>query len=141
MYVNNLCVSGERIALLKPPKTGAISYTKNIKINFEEGHLPEASFDCNQDRKLICDRRIPAKLTVTDYKNVQVCNKQLRQIYETVEVEDFEKILKNICTSDAFKNQSRKTPEDILDRIKADEIYQEFFGQHYDRLNNAIINS
>ncbi|KAG5900043.1 hypothetical protein JTB14_009121 [Gonioctena quinquepunctata] len=134
LYINSLCVSGERIKLLKHPKQ--CYSNKNIKIFAEV----DEEIELNRNSNIVThnDNRKPFKVNVTDYKNLQVCNKQLRQIYETIEIRDFERILHNFQTSDAFKKQAKNNYNDVLRKIDAEDIYEEFFGQYYNYLNDVI---
>ncbi|CAG9814802.1 unnamed protein product [Phaedon cochleariae] len=143
LYTNGLCVNGARLRLLKNLKKCRAN--KNIQINDvdiddQADITTTVKTHQNHLRKEEDNQRKTLKLNVTDCKNSQVFNKQLRQIYETIEVHDFERILSDIYQSESFKKQAKNKADDILTKINAEEIYQEHFGQYVDYLKNVTNN-
>lgn len=135
---NSWCVSGEQIQLQQSFGAPGRYKNKNIRINCQEQE--ELFEDRTPDRKTEKGDRGTIKLNITDYKNLQVCNKQLRHIYETVEVKDFERILNNIYISSAVKKVANNREDKILKKFEeeAEEIFEEFFGQYYNYLRDVI---
>ncbi|XP_028130035.2 uncharacterized protein LOC114326031 [Diabrotica virgifera virgifera] len=141
LYINSLCVSGSSIKLLNP--TNKCYINKTIKITLDADVVDqEATADSKNKivdfKKSDKVRRQPLNLNITDYKNSKVCSKQLRQIYETVEIQDFERILNNLQRSNASHNLVTNKVDKILKKIDADDIYEEYFGQYYNHLYDLI---
>lgn len=140
LYINSLCVSGSSIKLLNP--TNKCYINKTIKITLDaDADEREDSSERNKTKeatKIDKLRRQPLNVNVTDYKNSQVCSKQLKQIYETVQIRDFERILNNLHRSNVSQQLVPNKVDRILREIDADDIYDEFFGQYYNHLYELI---
>lgn len=138
LYINSLCVSGNSIKLLNPINKCYTGSNKNIKFTLDVDELKSQKSHCSRKVNKEQIVRQPLKVNVTEYKNFQVCSKELRQIYETVKVQDFERILNNFYKSgsDAYKVTNKI--DEILDKINADDIYEEFFGQYYNKLYDLV---
>ncbi|KAJ8917374.1 hypothetical protein NQ315_002398 [Exocentrus adspersus] len=143
LYINDkaLCIVGDRIELEKQERPQRCYTNRNIKLASVEtaGGEDSRPFKHHLKKADTCSTRKTFQLNSKEYKNLQVCNKQLRQIYETVEVEDFERILRNFYVSDEYKRREKaRRTDDILAKIKPDEVYERFFGQHYAYLKHLI---
>lgn len=79
------------------------------------------------------------KPTVKEYINTEVSNKLLKQIREATKAEDFKKILQVLPTSNVLQ-KGRKPPrvlnQSVLDNLS--DIYEEFFGKHFDYLSSIV---
>lgn len=125
-YTNSWSISGEKLKLLENPRK---CYTnKQISINSVPEEQQEQ--ECAKNNKKI--NRVILQLNQRDYECAnQVLNKQLKRIYETVKVEDFERILNNFYISSAYRQLPRRRNSDVLKTIDAEAIYEEFFGRFY----------
>lgn len=150
MYINDkaLCVVGDRIELVRqrqhqqqqqqqqrPPHRCYAN--RNIKLSVE---APEGSPGRSKRTQTAADnKRKTFKLNVKEFRNYQVCSRQLRQIYETVEVGDFERILRSLYVSeDGCGKRQKSGTEDVVARIRPDEVYEHFFGRHYAHLRDVV---
>ncbi|XP_056639931.1 uncharacterized protein LOC130895368 [Diorhabda carinulata] len=144
LYINSLCVSGSSIKLLNPTNKCYINKTIKITLdadadereNFTERYKTKEATKIDKVK-----RRQTLNLNVTDYKNSQVCSKQLKQIHETVKIKDFERILNNLPRSDVSQQLVPNKVDRILRKIDADDIYDEFFGRYYNYLYELIESS
>lgn len=142
---NSWCVSGSKIQLQKPLRKCYTDKTLKLTLQDEEEVVEDRKQHATNVNK---GNRKTISLHITDYKNLEVCNKQLKHIYETVEVEDFKRILENVYISDAARKVSNRNivtgakEDKILRKYEkeADEIYEEFFGQYYNYLCDVINN-
>lgn len=130
-YSNSWCISGEKLKLLENPRKCYSS--KQIQIasapEIQEKLLfDEQEFSKSNNKSF---NRPILQLNHKDYKCDQVLNKQLRHIYETVEVEDFERILNKFYISSVYRQFPRRSDDDVLNTVDADKIYEEFFGRYY----------
>lgn len=125
-YTSSWCISGEKLNLLENPRK---CYT-NKQITFiSDPELPEANSESNnKSRKTTALLQLNQK----DYEGANnVLNKQLKRIYETVEVDDFKRILNNFYITCAYRQLPRLNAGDVLKTIDAENIYEQFFGQYY----------
>lgn len=137
VYTSSWCISGEKLTLLENPRKCYTS--KQISIT----SAPKFSFDEQKSRG--DDRKNGAKvilqLNQKDYDTANnLLNRQLKHIYETVKVEDFERILGNFCMSSAYRQLPLQN-NDILRTIDAENIYEYFFGRHYNFLEGIANDS
>ncbi|XP_030759605.1 sperm-associated antigen 6-like [Sitophilus oryzae] len=147
---NNLEITGNKINLteIKQEKRNKIFPRKNLVIESAEQEEPNIIIKrpC-QIQENICPKKPPLyvyknclKTNTTEYKNTEILSKVLRQIKETSKVEDFEKILRNLCQSDNFLNSQKEykrknKTDEVLEYFQRQNIYDQFFGQHYEYLS------
>lgn len=148
---NSLEVTGEKITLLKSDKLKKSQSLnkKTLKIESkEQEELYTIQKPCpihsnpTQSSPVKCTYKNFLKTSVTEYTNKEVSNKVLNQIRETSKVEDFERILQSLCQSDNFltgKSYIRRNKTDkVLENLEAEDLYQEFFGKHFDYLSSVV---
>lgn len=134
-YTSSWCIQGEKLNLLENPR----KCYGNRQINFT--CIPDI---CGKDivngqpfmKNKQSDRVFP-QLNQRDYE----CNKQLKHIYETVEVDEFKRILNNFYISSVYRQFPRQNSDDILMTIDAEKIYEEFFGCYYQFLQDISYDS
>lgn len=139
LYTESWCISGEKLKLLENPK----KCYKNKQISITSTlETQDFSFDdqkCKKnDRKI---NRVILQLNQKDYDSAnKVLNRQLKHIYETVEIEDFKRILDSFYMSSQCRQLPRQN-DDILSTIDTENIYEEFFGRYYKLLEDSPIDS
>lgn len=139
LYINDraLCVVGERIHLESKQLPHRRYANKTVRLTVEQPEEPD-----KRRKKPEPEKRRTLKVNVREYKNQQACSKQLRQIYETVEVEDFERILRGLYISDEYNRKREKSKaEEVIAKIGPAEVYEHFFGRHYDHLRSLVAKS
>lgn len=127
LYTSSWCINGEKLNLLENPRKSysnkPIFFTSSPEVDdkhFEEEH------HCMKNSKK------PESEIPKDYQ----CNKQLKLTYETVEVEDFKRILNHFYISSSHRQLPRQNYDDFLMTIDAEKIYEEFFGRYYQFLED-----
>lgn len=82
-------------------------------------------------------------MNVTNYENLHVYNNQLKQIYETVEVKDFQRILNLLYDSDHFYKHAiiiNEQEDKLLNKIYLTNIYEKSFGDYINYMKNVVAN-
>lgn len=132
LYLNpsSLKISGDKIKLQKFPHEAKPNYNvKQISLTPSQPAPRDSHIrptDCFANRQTY-------KVSVKNYTNRDVHNKQLKQIYEAVEFDDFKRfLLKNPV---ARKN----VPNTVsLSTIDTKNFYHDNFEVHYNFLKNII---
>lgn len=86
------------------------------------------------------NERVSCRLTTRNYVNPEVCTPQLKDIYESIEIEDFKRILNNFRAKKA-KNYQLKTVKASHNKpicIDASTIYLKFFQSYYEQFKDLI---
>ncbi|KAF7268067.1 hypothetical protein GWI33_018765 [Rhynchophorus ferrugineus] len=89
-------------------------------------------------------KKVCLKTAVRELRNADLINKSLKEIKSTSKAEDFERIFRSLCGNDHFLTlkkeciQKSRKDDDILEHYQNQRIYQEFFGQHYDYLEDMV---
>lgn len=132
---NSLTVTGEKIKLLKLPydqkgdfvvrKARSESQTPDE----DKYQLQRTTFSVKTNVK---SNRKAYNLSVNCYKNKEICNQKLKDIYESIEIEQFRRLLGQINPGAKPTRASEKSK--AINSINADKIYEEFFQKHYDFL-------
>lgn len=145
LYINenNLNVTGEKIRLLRFPEV------VDAKSVFDErapvNRQPPPSTANGTSKRIIggeSEERVPKttserrfyRLATTNYENPHACHSQLKEIYESVQVGDFKRIIKTLgpkSTRNAVKNTE-------ITCVNPSVLYRDFFENHCDVLRDAI---
>lgn len=136
-YTSNWCINGQKLNLLENPRR---CYT-NKQISITVAPDLQEKVSCDEQEVTASEKkskRLILQLNQKDYEcSDKVLNKQLKYIYETVEVEDFERILNNFYISPAYRQLPGRSNSDVLRTIDAENIYEQFFGRYYTFLEDT----
>lgn len=143
-YINNhsLSVRGEKINIFKQKKTHCFQKRGNIKLeaDSEEEIVVSGPNDGAVVKKKTKPRHV-LQLNVTNYEDFPISNKQLREIQETVEVKDFQRILNAFSESETFyrHNYVRTSREEkILSKTYLTNVYEKYFGSYLNYMKNVV---
>lgn len=131
LYTSGWCISGEKLNLLENPRKCYTNKQISIASALEvEKEVCVDDQDISKNNKK--SNRVILQVNRRDYECAyKVFNKQLKHVYETVEVEDFERILNNFYISSAYRQLPSRSNDDVLKTIDAENIYEQFFDRYY----------
>lgn len=140
LFINDsrLTVVGEKIKLLKLPgdeqgevdlKTLGHRYETPVKT------LPRVVRCVNTNGGKAYSNKVLYEVKTTYYRNRELCNDKLKDIYEAIEVEEFKRLLKVFNNGNEL---NRCGKERLISTIDAEKVYNEHFQDHYDFLKELV---
>lgn len=128
LNLNSLSINGAKVKLERFPYETKPNY--NVK-QISLSPLLQVRREQHKSTNYL-NKRQAYKVNVNNYTNSDIHNKQLKEIYEAIEFDDFKRFL---CKNRTVK---KNVPSARLSGVDVKHFYEEHFQVHYDFLKGIV---